>query len=72
MFERGNRGWIIAGLQANFAKIEKRLHQSWIAFRGLPEFLDGHVKLALLMRLNARLHVLSALRRNVLKRQPQK
>ena len=67
MFERGDRAGIIPRFQANLAKIEIRLNEIWIALRGLAKLLDGHVKLALLMRLNACLHVLGTLRGNTLK-----
>jgi hypothetical protein len=60
--ERGNCATIIAILEANFTEIKERIDQQRIALRRLAKFRNGHIKLSLLMRLDAGLHVLGAIR----------
>ena len=70
--EWGDGSAVVAGLHQLFTQVEKGLCQIWIGLCRLAELCDGNVKMSLLVGLNARLHVLSALGRNTLQGQPEK
>ena len=67
--ERRDGSYVIVGFHVNLAEIQKGLDKVWISLRGLAKLGDGHVKATLLMRLNARLHVLSPFGRDTLQGQ---